>query len=377
MIQNEKLDAQNIMDSVSEGLYVTGKDRKIIYWNKAAEKITGWSQEDAMGKGCFDKFLSHIDKDGHELCGEEFCPLHRAMMTGKGSTVPVIVFANTKSGKRVPMKVSVAPVLNEQGEVVGGVETFRDLSLELRDIERTKQIQEQCLVNEASDDLRLAVTTHYAPCEVIGGDYYTLSKLSKDRYAFILADMVGHGIPAALYTMYINSLWQERRRLDADPQTLMQAMNKRLHRLIQGGGTFAAAVCGFLDLKKRTLKMVSAGGPAPVIYRASTSTYEKVPLKGMPLGCIEQAEFGEFSTEMNPGDHVVLFSDALYEIADTHGKQLGVDRLIDIFQECNWPRSGVDFKEIERRLLVFSNLIRFKDDFTMLDIGIASNLKEK
>jgi PAS domain S-box-containing protein len=372
MTQNEKLDAQNIIDSVSEGLYVTGRDRKIIYWNKAAEKITGWSQEDAMGKGCFDKFLSHIDKDGHELCGEEFCPLHRAMMTGKGSTVPVIVFANSKSGKRVPMKVSVAPVFNGQGEVVGGVETFRDLSLELQDIERTKKIQEQCLLNEASEDPRLAVTTHYAPCEVIGGDFYTLSKLSKDRYAFILADMVGHGIPAALYTMYLNSLWQERRRLDADPQTLMKAMNKRLHRLIQGGGTFAAAVIGFLDLKKGALQMVSAGGPAPVIYRAASATYEKVPLKGMPLGCIEQAEFGEFSTKMNPGDHVVLFSDALYEIADTKGKQLGVERLIDIFREFGWPRTNVDFKEVEKRLLVFSNLIRFKDDFTLLDIGINS-----
>ena len=109
-----------------------------------------------------------------------------------------------------------------------------------------------------------------------------------------------------------------------------------------------------------------------MIYRAASGTYENVPLKGMPLGCIEQAEFGEFSTEMKPGDHVVLFSDALYEIADMTGKQLGVERLIDIFQECNWPRAGVDFKEIERRLLVFSNLIRFKDDFTLLDIGLTS-----
>ena len=371
MLKDQILEAQNIIDSVSEGLYVTGKDRKIIYWNKAAEKITGWTREDALGKGCFDDFLSHIDKDGRPLCGEEFCPLHRAMQTGKGSTVPVIVFANSKSGKRVPMKVSVAPVYNEQGEVVGGVETFRDLSLELRDIERTKQIQEQCLVNEAFGEARLVVTTHYAPCDVIGGDYYSVSKLSKDRYAFILADMVGHGIPAALYTMYLNSLWQERRRLDANPQALMQALNKRLCRLIQGGGTFAAAVCGFLDLKKRTLQMVSAAGPAPVIYRAASTTYETVPLKGMPLGCIEEAEFGEFSTEMKPGDHVVLFSDALYEIADKSGKQLGADRLIDIFKERDWPRSGIDFNEIEKRLLLFSNLIRFKDDFTLLDIGLV------
>ncbi len=371
MFEGEKLDPQNILDSVSEGLYVTGKDRKIIYWNKAAEKITGWTREDALGKGCFDDFLCHVDKDGRQLCGEEFCPLHRAMQTGKGSTVPVMVFANSKSGKRVPMRVSVAPVYNQQGEVVGGVETFHDLTQELRDIQTVKQIQDQILLNEASDDPRLIVTTHYAPCEVIGGDYYSVSKLSKDRYAFILADIVGHGVPSALYTMYLNSLWQERRRLDANPLALMQSMNKRLTRLIQGGGTFAAAICGFLDLKKGTLRMVSAGGPAPVIYRAATATYEKVSLQGMPLGCIEQAEFGDFSTEMNPGDHVVLFSDALYEIADSRGKMLGVDRLLSIFQECGWPQANVDFKEIEKHLLLFSNLIRFKDDFTLLDIGMV------
>jgi hypothetical protein len=51
------------------------------------------------------------------------------MQTRKGSTVPVIVFANSKSGKRVPMRVSVAPVFDEKGEVVGGVETFQDLDV--------------------------------------------------------------------------------------------------------------------------------------------------------------------------------------------------------------------------------------------------------
>ncbi len=65
------------------------------------------------------------------------------------------------------------------------------------------------------------------------------------------------------------------------------------------------------------------------------------------------------------------FSDALYEIADSRGKMLGVDRLLSIFQECGWPQANVDFKEIEKHLLLFSNLIRFKDDFTLLDIGMV------
>lgn len=369
-MSHKELDTQRIMDSINMGLYVTDKDRKIVYWNKAAEQITGWSREDALGKGCFDDFLSHVDKDGRQLCGDEFCPLHRAMVTGKGSTVPVMVFANSQSGKRIPMRVSVAPVYDERGEVIGGVETFQDLTLEHQDIQKVRQIQEQLLVNEASDDPRLAVNVHYAPFDVIGGDYYTVSRLSKDRYAFILADIVGHGVPSALYTMYLNSLWQDRRRLDPNPQALLQAMNIRLHRMIQGG-TFATALCGFWDLKKETLQMVSAGGPAPVIYRASSGIYEKVSLKGMPLGCFEEAEFESFETEMETGDHVLLFSDALYEVSDARGKALGVDRLIEIFRQNNWPKETVNFKEIEKQLLMFSSLIRFKDDFTLLDIALT------
>lgn len=98
-----------------------------------------------------------------------------------------------------------------------------------------------------------------------------------------------------------------------------------------------------------------------------------MPLRGMPLGCVEEGEFGEFSTELRPGDHVVLFSDALYEISDASGKMLGADRLVEIFKKNNWPKETVNFKEIETQLLKYSNLIRFKDDFTLLDIGIKAS----
>ena len=86
-------------------------DRKIIYWNKAAERITGWGRADIIGRHCFDDILCHVDKDAHQLCGQEHCPLHRSIITGVGSECP-LVFAKRKDGQRVPVQVTVAPIRN-------------------------------------------------------------------------------------------------------------------------------------------------------------------------------------------------------------------------------------------------------------------------
>jgi PAS domain S-box-containing protein len=100
---------KDIFDSLSEGVYVCDLERRITYWSKSAERITGWTAEEVVGRQCFDNVLCHIDKDGHKLCGEEYCPLHRAMITGAGTQGSLLVFARSRDGGRVPMQVSTAP----------------------------------------------------------------------------------------------------------------------------------------------------------------------------------------------------------------------------------------------------------------------------
>ena len=105
------VDVGAIIDSLSDGVYVCDRERRITYWSKSAERITGWTAEDVVGRQCFDDVLCHVDKDGHRLCGEEFCPLHRAIITATGSKGSLLVYAKGKDGRRIPMQVSVAPIL--------------------------------------------------------------------------------------------------------------------------------------------------------------------------------------------------------------------------------------------------------------------------
>ena len=98
MNSNLGVDVQAIMNSLSDGVYVCDDERRIVYWSQSAERITGWTSEDVVGRQCFDNLLCHVDKDGHKLCGEEYCPLHRAIITDTGSKGSLLVYAMGKNG---------------------------------------------------------------------------------------------------------------------------------------------------------------------------------------------------------------------------------------------------------------------------------------
>ena len=214
-----------ILDSLSDGVYVCDTDRRIVYWSKAAERITGWTSEDVVGLRCLDDVLCHIDKDGHRLCGEEFCPLHRSMITGTSSGVPLIVFAKAKDGSRVPMQVSVAPIRDAEGTIVGGVETFRDVSAALADLQRAKRIQTLSLEQDFPEDPRIRFSAIYSPHDIVGGDYFAIRALDTDRYGFLLADAMGRGVAAALHTMHLSSLWARIIQMLAQPAEFAAAVN--------------------------------------------------------------------------------------------------------------------------------------------------------
>jgi PAS domain S-box-containing protein len=134
-----------LLNSLADGAYITDVNRKILFWNRAAERITGWRAEEVIGRSCFDNILCHVDKDGNVLCGHDTCPLHRSIVTNESSSEPMLVFARCKSQHRLPVEVSVSPVVNGAGEVIGGIEVFRDLRHSMHDLLRAKSIQEQSL----------------------------------------------------------------------------------------------------------------------------------------------------------------------------------------------------------------------------------------
>ncbi len=112
-----------ILQSVADGVFTVDKDWKITSFNQAAEKITGWSTEEVLGKGCGDIFHSSV-------CGGS-CLL-KASIDTREAQIDRTIFIKSKAGHFIPVSISAAPLLDDQGNIIGGIETFRDTTQSIR-----------------------------------------------------------------------------------------------------------------------------------------------------------------------------------------------------------------------------------------------------
>ena len=114
---------RNLLDNLFDGVYIVDLERKIIYWNRGAERITGYRGDEVIGSHCWDNILMHVDERGIQLCNQG-CPLLEVMSSGSPLTAEV--YLSHKDGHRVPVQVRAAPFMNSRGKIFVAVEIFSD-----------------------------------------------------------------------------------------------------------------------------------------------------------------------------------------------------------------------------------------------------------
>lgn len=359
--------AGQVLSSLNDGVYVTDLERRIVYWNPAAERITGWPAAAVLGRTCYDNVLCHTDKEGRQLCGKEQCPLHRSMVTDHGSLTPALVFAQGKDGRRIAVQVSVAPIHDEQGRVIGGVEIFRDASARVRDLERAQSIQRLSMQMPPDDNPRLRFAVQYLPHDIIGGDFYTVEKLDQDRYAFCLVDVMGHGTAAGLYAMHLHSLWESNRRALDHPATFVGQLNRSLCQLVRDNESFATGIFGLIDLRSEAIALCAAGSPSLILTRHGHS--RQIKISGLPLGMIGDHVYEVTLMQLEAGDGLLFYTDGATEITDREDEMLGGGGLTSMVDRLGFPASEKALARLVEQLLRFSNSVIFPDDLTMLAIS--------
>lgn len=130
---------REILDHLYDGVYFVDTTRTITYWNRGAERITGFTAAEVVGRRCADGVLNHIDEQGRRLCGRR-CPLLRTMHDGTPREDHV--FLHHADGHRLPVLVRAAPMLAEDGTILGAVETFSDNSSLVRALERIHELDD-------------------------------------------------------------------------------------------------------------------------------------------------------------------------------------------------------------------------------------------
>ena len=146
---------RKLVDALEEGVYITDDQRRIIYWNRGAEQITGFTADEVLGRPCSDSILTHVDEDGCCLC-QGNCPLAAVMADGRSREATV--YLHHKEGHRLPVSVRVQPIRDASGEVVGAAEVFSDVSNIQHLEEQVRRLERQAYV----DPLTGLVNRRYA-----------------------------------------------------------------------------------------------------------------------------------------------------------------------------------------------------------------------
>lgn len=135
-------DWKALLQEIFDGVYYVDRDRRILFWNCGAERLTGYAASEMIGRHCHDNILNHINADGLRLC-RSHCPLAHAMTDG----VPRVadVFLHHKDGFRLPVNVRVSPIRDPAGNIVGAVEVFSDNSSKLAALDRIEHLVQENL----------------------------------------------------------------------------------------------------------------------------------------------------------------------------------------------------------------------------------------
>lgn len=135
---------KTILSNIYEGIYFVDTERRITFWNGGAERITGFSAKEVIGKRCKDNILMHVDATGKSLCLNG-CPLHSTIQDGKDREASV--FLHHKSGHRVPVTVRSIPIYDET-LIVGAVEIFVDDSEKHEFLENAKELETLLMLDQ-------------------------------------------------------------------------------------------------------------------------------------------------------------------------------------------------------------------------------------
>jgi phosphoserine phosphatase RsbU/P len=242
------------------------------------------------------------------------------------------------------------------------VERERERQRLEQEIGIARDIQQSLLPKNLREYPHLAVSGVNFPCLAVGGDYYDVFPLDEKRTAFLLADVSGKGLGAAMVTTMLQGALSGM-SLGTDPARTLNHVNRFLCDHVEVG-RYATMFFGILE-EGGKLEYINAGHPSPILLRGDT-VEEAFTDGSFPVGLVPEAEFTVSTLQLEPHDTMVLFSDGVTEAMDPEEELYGVARLRAVLQ----GKQDLPLEEIQKTVLEsvenFARGARQADDVTVL-----------
>jgi len=213
----------------------------------------------------------------------------------------------------------------------------------------------------------LDIGVKFQPALRIGGDIYTVLQI-KDGVVIFLADVVGHGIPAAMIASMVNILFKMFQMLSVDPGLLLRSLNINICNMLPQ--TFVTAVCLYINRYERFVRIARAGHPSIIMQKHNGEISEHIP-KGKALGLKTDNAFETITLQISPGDKILIYTDGIVEAVNEYQQMFGTERLIEILKNTKENSSAESIETIYSELMHFvGDVSSLEDDVTLIMIRI-------
>jgi phosphoserine phosphatase RsbU/P len=323
------------LDQVQDGLYIVDPELRVVYWNRAAEELTGLPASVMTGTSCVESsLLDHRTLEGESLCAADSCPLLRCMETDTPGIIPHMVLMGTASGTPLPVSLSVGPIHGRDGGCIGAIALFRAMREEFQQRKLAVEIQKHTITQRGFSRNGARVETLYAPVQDLSGDFMEAFFLDERTLVATMADATGHGISAALFTMVYKSLLHASFALHRQPAQVLEQVNRGFLETAGIDGFYIDAGLVIYDTVTRAGRYTAAGHPTTLLFDPVDGGYalrQRLETRSLMLGMNENARFPEMEFTIEPGGFLLLSSDGLPDSPCGDGQPFGVRGFQDFF----------------------------------------------
>jgi serine phosphatase RsbU (regulator of sigma subunit) len=208
-------------------------------------------------------------------------------------------------------------------------ETYDQLE---REFEAVRDVQIGLLPASAPEIPGFEGATHYRPATRAGGDYFDFFRLPENQWGVLVADVSGHGAPAAVVMAMAHAILHTTSQ-KVPAEHIVRYLNDALSRIIESG-QFVTCCYGVLDPGTRRFTFASAGHNPPLHYDVSSRRVHVCDSEGgLPLGIAEGMEYSASCVEMKPGGVLLLYTDGITEACNEQDEEFGLTRLTTIVEK--------------------------------------------
>jgi two-component system sensor histidine kinase ChiS len=228
------------------------------------------------------------------------------------------------------------------------------------------EIHSSVVIQDIPKIKNINIAYAYIPTREMGGDFYDVIKIDEDRTGIMIADVTGHGIPAALVCAMLKMAFINNLEYAHHPAHLLTALNKDLSNTIKEN--YITAAYALIDTKNKTLTVSSAGHWPPLLIQKNGTIYNNWP-KGFPIGWVEDNKYEESTTTYTTGDKFLLYTDGIIEARNPDNKIFSFERLEDyiIHNYLTEPQSFIN--DLINSLYTWGKMDKsdsFNDDVTII-----------